>query len=90
MRYAAELRSLSHGTGTFTRRYLRHEAVPAAKAAQLTASAPVTRPHGGQNLVLVGTSAITAKTWFGAQSTSAQACTSSSRVSASRLGRTRV
>jgi elongation factor G len=36
VRYAAELRSLSHGTGTFSRRYLRHEAVPAAKAAQLT------------------------------------------------------
>lgn len=35
VRYAAELRSLSHGTGTFTRRYLRHEPVPAAKAAQL-------------------------------------------------------
>ena len=26
--YAAELRSLSHGTGSFTRRYLRHEAMP--------------------------------------------------------------
>ncbi|HEX4428844.1 MAG TPA: elongation factor G-like protein EF-G2 [Frankiaceae bacterium] len=36
VRYAAELRSLSHGTGTFSRHYLRHEAVPAAKAAQLT------------------------------------------------------
>ena len=35
VRYAAELRSLSHGTGTFTRRYLRHEPVPAAKAARL-------------------------------------------------------
>ena len=35
VRYAAELRSLSHGTGTFTRRYLRHEPVPAAKAAAL-------------------------------------------------------
>ncbi len=35
VRYAAELRSLSHGTGTYTRHYLRHEPVPAAKAAQL-------------------------------------------------------
>ncbi len=35
VRYAAELRSLSHGTGAFTRRYLRHEPVPAAKAAAL-------------------------------------------------------
>jgi elongation factor G len=35
VRYAAELRSLSHGTGTFSRHYLRHEPVPAAKAAQL-------------------------------------------------------
>jgi elongation factor G len=26
--YAAELRSLSHGTGSFRRRYLRHEAMP--------------------------------------------------------------
>ncbi len=35
VRYASELRSLSHGTGTFSRKYLRHEPVPAAKAAQL-------------------------------------------------------
>ena len=28
LRYAAELRSLSHGTGSFTRTYLRHEPVP--------------------------------------------------------------
>jgi elongation factor G len=35
VRYAAELRSLSRGTGTFTRSYLRHEAVPATKAAAL-------------------------------------------------------
>lgn len=27
-RYAIDLRSLSHGTGTFTRTYLRHEAMP--------------------------------------------------------------
>lgn len=31
-RYAAELRSLTHGTGTFTRRYLRHEPAPPAPA----------------------------------------------------------
>jgi elongation factor G len=36
VRYASELRSLSHGTGTFTRRYLRHEAVPESRAAALT------------------------------------------------------
>ncbi|MGB8651517.1 MAG: elongation factor G-like protein EF-G2 [Mycobacteriales bacterium] len=29
LRYAAELRSLSHGTGSFTRTYLRHEPMPA-------------------------------------------------------------
>lgn len=28
VRYAVELRSLSHGTGTFSRRYLRHEPLP--------------------------------------------------------------
>jgi len=27
--YATELRALSHGTGTYTRRYLRHEPMPA-------------------------------------------------------------
>jgi elongation factor G len=27
-RYAIDLRSLSHGTGTFTRHYLRHEPMP--------------------------------------------------------------
>jgi elongation factor G len=36
VRYAIELRSLSHGTGSFTRHYLRHEPVPASKAAALT------------------------------------------------------
>ncbi|HVE74734.1 MAG TPA: elongation factor G-like protein EF-G2, partial [Mycobacteriales bacterium] len=30
VRYAAELRSLTHGTGTCTRRYLRHERMPSA------------------------------------------------------------
>jgi elongation factor G len=29
LRYAAELRSLAHGTGSFRRTYLRHEAMPA-------------------------------------------------------------
>jgi elongation factor G len=28
LRYANDLRSLSHGTGTYTRKYLRHEAMP--------------------------------------------------------------
>ncbi|HUR52096.1 MAG TPA: elongation factor G-like protein EF-G2, partial [Mycobacteriales bacterium] len=28
LRYAADLRSLAHGTGSFTRTYLRHEAMP--------------------------------------------------------------
>jgi elongation factor G len=28
LRYAVDLRSLSHGTGTYTRRYLRHEPMP--------------------------------------------------------------
>jgi elongation factor G len=28
LRYAADLRSLSHGTGSFTRTYLRHEPMP--------------------------------------------------------------
>jgi elongation factor G len=34
-RYAVELRSLSHGTGTFARSYLRHEPMPAHLAAKL-------------------------------------------------------
>ncbi len=29
IRYAIDLRSLSHGTGSFSRRYLRHEPLPA-------------------------------------------------------------
>jgi len=36
-RYAVDLRSLSHGTGTFTRTYVRHEAMPAAVAAKIQA-----------------------------------------------------
>ena len=35
-RYAIDLRSLSHGTGTFTRKYLRHDPVPHNVAAKLT------------------------------------------------------
>jgi elongation factor G len=34
-RYAIDLRSLSHGTGTFTRTYSRHEPMPAAVASRL-------------------------------------------------------
>ena len=36
-RYAIDLRSLSHGTGTFTRSYSRHEAMPAHLVAKVTA-----------------------------------------------------
>jgi elongation factor G len=34
-RYAIDLRSLSHGTGTFTRRYQRHEPMPQHVAAKV-------------------------------------------------------
>jgi elongation factor G len=34
-RYAVDLRSLSHGTGTFSRTYLRHEPMPSNVAAKL-------------------------------------------------------
>ena len=34
-RYAVDLRSLSHGTGTFTRRYARHEPMPSHVAAKV-------------------------------------------------------
>jgi elongation factor G len=34
-RYLIELRSISHGTGVFTRAYLRHEAMPAQLAAKV-------------------------------------------------------
>jgi elongation factor G len=34
-RYAVDLRSLSHGTGRFSRRYARHEPMPASLAAKL-------------------------------------------------------
>ncbi|GAB2497664.1 elongation factor G-like protein EF-G2 [Nocardiopsis aegyptia] len=36
-RYAVELRSISHGTGVFTRNYLRHETLPPQVAARLPA-----------------------------------------------------
>jgi elongation factor G len=36
-RYAIDLRSVSHGTGSFTRRYLRHEPLPANLAAKVAA-----------------------------------------------------
>src|SRR6201995_5781861 len=36
-RYAIDLRSVSHGTGSFTRAYLRHEPLPAHLAAKVAA-----------------------------------------------------
>jgi elongation factor G len=36
-RYAIDLRSLSHGTGSFTRQYLRHEPLPSHLAAKVAA-----------------------------------------------------
>jgi elongation factor G len=38
-RYAIDLRSISHGTGTFTRSYSRHEPMPTSIAAKVTADA---------------------------------------------------
>jgi elongation factor G len=38
-RYAVELRSVAHGTGVFTRRYARHEPVPAHVADRILAEA---------------------------------------------------
>lgn len=38
-RYAIDLRSISHGTGSFTRSYLRHEPMPAHLAAKVTEAA---------------------------------------------------
>jgi elongation factor G len=37
VRYAVDLRSLSHGTGTFSRTYVRHEPMPAHLAAKIAA-----------------------------------------------------
>ncbi|MGQ0623972.1 MAG: elongation factor G-like protein EF-G2 [Sporichthyaceae bacterium] len=39
LRYAVDLRSLSHGTGTFTRHYARHEPMPSHVAAKVTGAA---------------------------------------------------
>jgi elongation factor G len=36
-RYSIDLRSVSHGTGSFTRGYLRHEPLPAHLAAKVAA-----------------------------------------------------
>src|SRR3954467_1196298 len=41
-RYAIDLRSLSHGTGTFSRRYVRHEPMPSQLAQKLQAGAAET------------------------------------------------
>jgi elongation factor G len=38
VRYAVDLRSLSHGTGRFSREYVRHEPMPANVAARLDLS----------------------------------------------------
>ena len=38
VRYAIDLRSLSHGTGTFSRQYLRHEPMPHNLAGKLLAA----------------------------------------------------
>jgi elongation factor G len=39
IRYAIDLRSLSHGTGTFSRRYVRHEPMPSHIATKVQAEA---------------------------------------------------
>lgn len=39
-RYAVDLRSLSHGTGSFTRRYLRHEVLPPHLVARYAGVSP--------------------------------------------------
>ncbi|HLZ38691.1 MAG TPA: elongation factor G-like protein EF-G2 [Mycobacteriales bacterium] len=39
LRYAIDLRSMSHGTGTFSRRYVRHEPMPPQLAAKVAAEA---------------------------------------------------
>jgi elongation factor G len=39
VRYAIDLRSVTHGTGTFTREYVRHEAMPANLAQKVLAAA---------------------------------------------------
>lgn len=42
VRYAVDLRSLSHGTGTFARRYLRHEPMPSHVASKVLAEQSAT------------------------------------------------
>jgi elongation factor G len=37
IRYSIDLRSLSHGTGSFTRQYARHEPLPSHLAAKVAA-----------------------------------------------------
>ena len=39
VRYAIDLRSLSHGSGSFTRRFVRYDAMPAHLAAKVVAGA---------------------------------------------------
>jgi elongation factor G len=39
-RYAIDLRSLAHGTGTFTRKYVRHAAMPQHQVEKVLAGAP--------------------------------------------------
>ena len=40
-RYAIDLRSLSHGTGSFSRAYLRHEPLPAHLAGKVAEESKV-------------------------------------------------
>jgi elongation factor G len=44
-RYAIDLRSLSHGTGAFTRNYLRHEPMPSNVAQKVLAEAKSSSDH---------------------------------------------
>jgi elongation factor G len=39
IRYAIDLRSMSHGTGSFTRTYLRYEPLPAHQAEKVVSAA---------------------------------------------------
>jgi elongation factor G len=39
IRYSIDLRSMSHGTGSFTRQYTRHEPLPSHLAAKVVADA---------------------------------------------------
>jgi elongation factor G len=44
-RYAIDLRSLSHGTGTFTRSYIRHEPMPTNVAQKVLAESKPKDAH---------------------------------------------